>query len=161
MTAGNESSAALVNVSGRQRLLSQQVVLLAEHLAEDIRPAARQANREELRRSIKLMKRSHDALVQGNAGGKVAVKAEKTAVGCLILTVADSGVGMSEKDIVKALEPFGQVDSSPSRRYQGTGLGLPLLKGLVELHGGMLEIASEVGAGTEVSVTFPSERTVR
>ncbi len=95
------------------------------------------------------------------AGGKVAVKAEKTAASGLALAIADSGVGMSEKDIVKALEPFGQVDSGSSRRHHGSGLGLPLAKGLAELHGGMLEIASEVGAGTEVSVTFPSERTVR
>ena len=60
----------------------------------------------------------------------------------------------------RALERFGQLDSSLSRKYEGTGLGLPLSKRLMELHGGRLEIESVVGIGTTVTATFPGERLV-
>ncbi len=72
------------------------------------------------------------------------------------LTVADTGIGMSESDLSVALAPFGQVDSRLSRRFEGTGLGLPLVRQLVELHGGRLEIESELGQGTSVTVTLPA-----
>ena len=61
-------------------------------------------------------------------------------------------------DIEKALAPFGQVDSSRTRKHAGTGLGLPLVNSLVELHGGALRIDSEPGKGTSVSFTLPPER---
>ena len=62
--------------------------------------------------------------------------------------------------IDKALEPFGQVDSAINRRHPGTGLGLPLTKSMVEVHGGRLVIESEVGRGTRVRALFPSHRVV-
>ena len=74
--------------------------------------------------------------------------------------IRDTGIGMSPQDIPKALEPFGQIDSKISRKYEGTGLGLPLAKHLVELHGGTLTIESTVNAGTTVSVKLPAERVV-
>jgi len=58
------------------------------------------------------------------------------------------------------LQPFGQVDSALSRKHAGTGLGLPLTKSLVELHGGRLDFDSEVGRGTTVTVRFPHDRLV-
>ncbi len=61
----------------------------------------------------------------------------------------------------KALSRFGQVDGDLNRRYEGTGLGLPLTKALVEQHGGVLDLQSEVGVGTTVTVRFPAERIVR
>ena len=76
------------------------------------------------------------------------------------LTVADSGIGMAEADIPKALERFGQIDSSLGRKYEGTGLGLPLSKRLAELHGGTLVIESAVGVGTRVTINFPAHRVV-
>ena len=63
--------------------------------------------------------------------------------------------GMRPEEIPIALAPFGQVDSSLARKYEGTGLGLPLTKAFVDLHGGTMDIASEVGIGTTVTVTFP------
>ncbi|WP_192499436.1 ATP-binding response regulator [Skermanella pratensis] len=78
--------------------------------------------------------------------------------GGLVFEVADTGIGMRVEDIPIALAKFGQIDSSLSRRYDGTGLGLPLTKRLIELHGGSLCIHSAVGVGTTVSVTFPQSR---
>jgi two-component system, cell cycle sensor histidine kinase PleC len=78
----------------------------------------------------------------------------------LTIAIADTGIGIAAQDIPRALERFGQVDSSLSRKYEGTGLGLPLSKRLMELHGGRLDIESVVGSGTTVTITFPAERLV-
>jgi signal transduction histidine kinase len=91
------------------------------------------------------------------AGGRVLVSARLTDAG-LALAVADSGIGIAREDIPKALERFGQVDSRLERKYEGTGLGLPLSKQLAELHGGELVLESTVGAGTIVTVTLPRDR---
>ncbi len=91
-------------------------------------------------------------------GGRIVVRARRNDRGGIVIVVADTGIGMRPEDIPKALEPFSQVDGSIDRRHQGTGLGLPLAKSLCELHGGSLEIESEVGEGTMVIVTFPAER---
>lgn len=80
--------------------------------------------------------------------------------GCDI-SVADEGIGMDDDDIRIALDPFGQIDSTHTRHREGTGLGLPLTKGLVELHGGTLDITSEHNVGTTVTVRLPKERTIR
>jgi signal transduction histidine kinase len=74
------------------------------------------------------------------------------------VTVADTGIGMAELDIPKAFERFGQIDSSLSRKYQGAGLGLPLAKRLVELHGGSLTLESALDRGTTVTIVFPADR---
>jgi signal transduction histidine kinase len=72
-----------------------------------------------------------------------------------VIQIADTGIGIAPHDIPKALAQFGQVDGVSNRKYEGTGLGLPLAKGLVELHGGVLDLQSEVGVGTTVTVRFP------
>jgi signal transduction histidine kinase len=71
------------------------------------------------------------------------------------ITVADTGIGMTPPEIEAALETFQQVDGSLARRHEGMGLGLPLAKSLVELHGGVLTIDSAPGAGTSVSIILP------
>ena len=75
--------------------------------------------------------------------------------GNVIINVVDTGIGIAAKDISKAMAPFGQIDSSISRRYEGTGLGLPLTKKLTELMGGTFDIKSEVGLGTTIELVFP------
>jgi signal transduction histidine kinase len=92
-------------------------------------------------------------------GGRVVVRMKLTGEG-LAIAVSDTGIGISDEHIPKALEHFGQVESDLSRRYEGSGLGLPLAKQLMELHGGSLEIDSAVNIGTVVTVTFPAERVV-
>ncbi|MCK6452776.1 MAG: ATP-binding protein [Alphaproteobacteria bacterium] len=91
-------------------------------------------------------------------GGAVRVAALATAEGALALSVSDTGIGIAAADIPVALALFGQVDSSLARKYDGTGLGLPLSKRLIEAHGGALTLTSEVGVGTCVTVTFPPGR---
>jgi signal transduction histidine kinase len=92
-------------------------------------------------------------------GGEVVVSASADPGG-LAIAVADTGIGMAPDDIPKALERFGQIDTRLARKYEGTGLGLPLSLRLMELHGGTLVIDSTVGRGTTVTVTFPHTRVV-
>jgi len=89
------------------------------------------------------------------AGGKVSVIAEHCAAG-LSITVRDTGIGMRQEDIPRALQPFVQVDNSLSRGHGGTGLGLPLAKLFVDLHGGQFTIHSAVGKGTSVTIILPA-----
>jgi signal transduction histidine kinase len=88
-------------------------------------------------------------------GGKVTVRADADSESNVVVTISDTGIGMSEEDIEIALTAFGQVDSTMTRRYEGTGLGLPLAKAIVELHRGRLEIDSHPGRGTTIAVTLP------
>ncbi len=74
--------------------------------------------------------------------------------------MADTGIGIALKDISLALSPFKQVDGDLNRHFEGTGLGLPLSKSLIELHGGSFDLQSQVGVGTTVTVRFPAERIV-
>ena len=88
-------------------------------------------------------------------GGEVIVKTWKDLDNSTVsLEVKDSGVGMAAQDLARALAPFGQIDNKLSRRYEGTGLGLPLTKKLVELMKGRFEIKSEPGLGTTIIMTF-------
>lgn len=92
--------------------------------------------------------------------GSVTLAAE-TSSGGIRVTVEDTGIGMREQDIETAMSLFGRIHGDSFTRYfDGTGLGLPLAKGLAELHGGNLEISSLPGVGTRVSVTFPAIRSV-
>ena len=93
-------------------------------------------------------------------GGTVTVRADCSPEGEVWLAVADTGIGMSKEDLPRAMEAFGQVDSDLSRRYEGTGLGLPLAKRLVEMHDGRFEIESELDHGTVVTVILPAERCI-
>ncbi len=75
-----------------------------------------------------------------------------------VFQVADTGIGIAPDDIARVLAPFGQVDGTLARRFEGTGLGLSLTKSLVELHGGSFDLQSAPGAGTTVMVRLPAER---
>jgi signal transduction histidine kinase len=90
-------------------------------------------------------------------GGMVRLNVRPGPDGAIILRVEDTGIGMSAEQIPIALAPFGQIDAGLDRKYDGVGLGLPLTKRLVELHGGRIDIDSEPGKGTAVSVHLPAE----
>jgi PAS domain S-box-containing protein len=93
-------------------------------------------------------------------GGRVLIDASTDTKGRVRMTVSDEGIGMTGAEIEIALKPFGQVDSTLSRRFEGTGLGLPLSRSLMELHGGALRIQSEPDQGTTVILDFPRTRVV-
>lgn len=93
-------------------------------------------------------------------GGTVSLTASVTELGQLKIVIQDTGIGMSAEEIPIAMAPFGQIESALSRKNQGTGLGLPLTRALVELHGGTLDLESTVGKGTTITLLFPPERVV-
>ena len=92
------------------------------------------------------------------AGGQVTIACAQPADGGIVLYVRDTGVGMNRTQLAEAMKPFTQVDQGYDKRYQGTGLGLPLSKVLVELHDGTLRLDSEKGRGTTACIWLPPER---
>jgi len=93
--------------------------------------------------------------------GAIAVTGVARADGGITLNVRDSGIGMAKADIAKALAPYVQVQNAQTRAHEGTGLGLPIVSALVRLHGGEIELESEPGQGTRVSLHFPPVRSAR
>ena len=91
-------------------------------------------------------------------GGTVSVAVVEEIGGDLIVTVSDTGIGIAQDEIERVFEPFVQLDSSLARKYEGTGLGLPLSRRWAQLHGGSLVLESELGAGTVARLRFPKER---
>jgi signal transduction histidine kinase/sensor domain CHASE-containing protein len=91
-------------------------------------------------------------------GGTVRLAYHIAEDGGIAFVVSDTGIGIADSDIPLALEPFGQIDSDMARRHLGTGLGLSIVKGICDLHGGRLEIESELGVGTTVVMTIPDQR---
>jgi len=93
-------------------------------------------------------------------GGRLTLRAELQAPRGLLISVGDTGIGMSKEEVDIALEQFGQIDSELSRQHEGTGLGLPIARSLAELHGGELEVESKKDAGTTVTLWLPMQRIV-
>ncbi len=91
-------------------------------------------------------------------GGRVRFEARREDDGSVSLAVADTGIGMDDDGLAKAMTKFGQVEGGLDRKYEGTGLGLPLVRDLMEAHGGTLELRSEKGVGTTATVRFPKDR---
>ncbi len=94
-------------------------------------------------------------------GGEITVNSGINVDGTIEIVVSDSGVGMTEEEIKKAWQMFGQVESGLNRKQEGTGLGLPLSKELMEMHGGSLKIDSQKGKGTTATISIPKERAVQ
>jgi signal transduction histidine kinase len=91
-------------------------------------------------------------------GGSVAVSARQEPDGGCAVIVADTGIGMTEAEMGIAMEPFGQVENSLARSFDGTGLGLPLARRMTEMHGGRLTLRSVKGVGTSVEIYLPPGR---
>ena len=89
--------------------------------------------------------------------GQVSLTAGVSSTGIRIV-IEDNGIGISEEEMSRVFEPFAQLDSSFTRKFDGAGLGLAITKSLIELHDGTLEISSKIGAGTKVIVSLPSSR---
>jgi signal transduction histidine kinase len=92
-------------------------------------------------------------------GGVVCIRVVADRPDLAIVEFEDHGIGMNEEELERALQPFGQAKPSTTRNYGGTGLGLPITKGLIEAHGGKLAIESRPGQGTIARIAMPTERT--
>jgi signal transduction histidine kinase len=90
--------------------------------------------------------------------GEVCVRVVSDEPDRAVVEFEDHGIGMNEEELERALQPFGQAQPSTTRNYGGTGLGLPITKGLIEAHGGKLTIESRAGQGTIARVSLPTER---
>lgn len=93
-------------------------------------------------------------------GGAVKIEAIRLADGGVAVVIRDTGVGMTPEEVEFATKPFGQVDGRRTRWREGAGLGLPIARSLIELHGGHIKIESVKGKGTEVGVILPSAATI-
>jgi len=101
-----------------------------------------------------------NAIKYSSKSGEIRLSATKLESGALTIEVRDTGIGIAPETLQRAMEAFGQVEDGLNRRYEGIGVGLPLTKSLIELHGGSITVESEVGHGTSVRLTFPPERVV-
>jgi two-component system cell cycle sensor histidine kinase PleC len=90
-------------------------------------------------------------------GGQLVMVATTESSRDITIAVADNGIGMAQEQIDYALKPFAQLDSNYSRQQEGTGLGLPITKALIELHGGRLFLSSTPGVGTMAAFTLPRD----
>ncbi|MGB8274420.1 MAG: ATP-binding protein [Alphaproteobacteria bacterium] len=102
-----------------------------------------------------------NAIKFSKPGGKVTMSATVSGDARVRVDVADTGIGMRPEDVPLALSAFGQIDNSLARRFEGAGLGLPLIKALVALHGGTMAIDSALDRGTTVSVMLPTRTAAR
>jgi signal transduction histidine kinase len=98
-----------------------------------------------------------NAVKFSDEGGRVDIRASLDDVGGLVLEVEDYGIGMAENEIDRALQPFGQAKTAVTKTHGGTGLGLPIAKGLTEAHGGKLVVESAPGRGTLVRIVLPRQ----
>jgi two-component system cell cycle sensor histidine kinase PleC len=89
-------------------------------------------------------------------GGAVSIQADRDPTGRVVFCVRDTGIGIAPDKIALAFEPFGQIDSHLAREVEGTGLGLPLVKKLIELHDGEVRLESVLKKGTSVFISFPA-----
>jgi len=161
--------------AGRMTVKDEEVDLLqvAEAALGMARPLGRQAGIEvalesdglaiavrgdELRLRQVLLNLLGNAIKYSNPPGKAVLAVARTDDGGVALTVADTGIGMTGAEIAEAQQPFGRANNKEARQRQGTGLGLSIVKHLVELHDGTLEIASERGKGTTVTIRLPASR---
>ena len=142
------------------RLISERVKTGRLELAIDLPPDLPLLLGDELRLKQIVLNLLSNAVKFTPAGGRVTLSAKVTADAGLALTVSDTGIGMKAEEIPIALEPFRQIDSAHTRRYEGTGLGLPLARTLAELHGGTLSIESVPERGTTVTVALPPNRLI-
>jgi PAS domain S-box-containing protein len=140
-------------IEGRAR----EARLMLKREADDELPPLRG---DELRLKQVVLNLLSNAIKFTPEGGTVALKTGTDDGGRVIFSVSDTGIGIAAEDLSRVIDTFGQAEVGYSRKYQGAGIGLPLSRKLVELHGGTLELESELGIGTTVTVRFPLDRVI-
>jgi signal transduction histidine kinase len=146
------------SIQGAMHLVLERANRSGVRLSADLAPGLPRLWADNLRLKQIMLNLLTNAIKFTPEGGSVTLSAGRESDGSLAIRVADTGVGIASHDIPKVLEPFGQVNNPLVRREEGTGLGLPITKRLVELHGGLLEISSRIGEGTTVTVRLPASR---
>ena len=161
MTLSEERVDADVMVKSVVRLIAPRAsragLNLVTHTAPDLPPILV----DETKLKQVLLNLVSNAVKFTSEGGRIDIHAEVAETGEFLFMVSDNGIGIAEEDIPQALAPFGQVDTRISRKFEGTGLGLPLAKSLTELHGGTFKLISQPGVGTTVTLRLPKHRVVR
>ncbi|SDG72881.1 sensor histidine kinase [Roseospirillum parvum] len=127
-------------------------------LVPDLPAASPRLNADRRRLRQMLINLMSNAIKFSPPEGAVRVTLGREADGALCIAIEDQGIGMDADGLARALEPFGQVDNKLSRRHEGTGLGLPLTRALIELHGGTLRLDTAPGQGTRAGLIFPASR---
>ncbi|HWJ72087.1 MAG TPA: PAS domain-containing sensor histidine kinase [Kaistia sp.] len=144
-------------VDGAIEMMSQQIASRQLRLLRRVEPGLPDIMAD--RRACKqiLLNLISNAVKFTEAGGTITIASRQGRDG-VVIEVVDTGIGISAEDLPRLGTPFVQADADINRRYEGTGLGLSVVKGLVHLHGGTMAIASEPGQGTSVSVTLPADK---
>lgn len=137
-----------------EKMLAEQceAAQISFHLDEPASPVIVSAEKAKLRQAF--LNLLSNAVKFTDTGGSVRVSIDRDKDG-VVVAISDTGIGMSPEQIEVALTPFGQVDNRLERKYEGTGLGLPLARSLIDLHGGRLQVESALGSGTTVRVYLP------
>ena len=129
-------------------------------LVAEIDPDAALVRGEQRRLMQVVLNLVSNAIKYTKQGGSVTITTRKRPDGSLELSVRDTGCGIADHDLAIVMQPFGQIDNPYNRINQGTGLGLPLARRLVELHDGRLLLESRVGVGTTATVMLPPDRVI-
>ena len=129
-------------------------------LSVEIAPEFPILNADETRLRQVLLNLLSNAFKFTPEGGRIAVRVDINDDGEVEFSVSDTGIGIASQDIQHVLAPFGRVEQPTVDNARGTGLGLPLSKSLVEMHGGTFRLSSTFGSGTEVMFTLPAHRAI-
>jgi PAS domain S-box-containing protein len=142
-------------IEAAMRMIEERARESGITLERDVAPALPPALVDERVFKQVLLNLLSNAVKFTEAGGRVCITADRLAEGNLRIRVVDDGIGIPRADLKAVFDRFSQVENSYTRKYGGTGLGLHLTKKLVELHGGTIELASDVGLGTTVTLILP------
>lgn len=140
------------------RMLSDRVTEAGLSLTLDIPPDLPALYGDETRLRQVLINLLINSVKFTPRGGSISMRAESASDGGIDIEVTDTGVGISEEDLERVMEPFQQAEQALSRTYGGVGLGLSLARNLTELHGGTISLMSKEGVGTKVRIRLPTDR---
>jgi two-component system cell cycle sensor histidine kinase PleC len=143
-----------------ETLVRDSVTAKGLHLSLVMAPDIAQINADERLMRQAVLNLLTNAVKFTPEGGNIVVTTRMTGERAVEIVISDNGSGISEADMTRVLEPFGQVRNNTQLSHDGTGLGLPLAKRFIELHGGVMALDSRLGAGTTVRITMPPERTL-
>jgi len=161
MTVSEEAVEPVELVQSVVRLMAPRAERAGVILSVDIAPGLPRLRADGTKLKQILINLVSNAVKFTLQGGRVSISVKVAEGGAFIFEINDTGIGIAAKDIPRALAPFGQVDSRISRRFEGTGLGLPLAKSLTELHGGTFDLSSQPDVGTRITIRLPGELILR